>query len=70
MKNKYIFDTIHKPYNIDTKKFDYCETRNIRTRDKCLSEITQICNLHKDNINMFWDRYQYLVNNLKGYDNT
>ncbi len=48
MKNKYIFDTIHKPYNIDTKKFDYCETRNIRTRDKCLSEITQICNLHKD----------------------
>ncbi len=48
MKNKYIFDTIHKPYNLDTKKFDYCETKNIRTRDKCLSEITQICNLHKD----------------------
>ena len=48
MKNKYVFDTIHKPYNIETKKFDYCETKNIRTRDKCLSEITQICNLHKD----------------------
>ena len=48
MKNKYIFDTIHKPYNTETHKFDYCETKNIRTRDKCLSEITQICNLHKD----------------------
>ena len=48
MKNKYVFDTIHKPYNIETKKFDYCETKNIRTRDNCLSEITHICNLHKE----------------------
>jgi hypothetical protein len=48
MKNKYIFDTIHRSYDVETRKFDYCETKNIRTRDKCLSEITQICNLYKD----------------------
>ncbi len=59
MKNKYIFDTIHKPYNLDTKKFDYCETRNIRTRDKCLSEITHICNLHKDKTKQIMKEKEY-----------
>ncbi len=76
MKNKYIFDTIHKPYNIDTKKFDYCETRNIRTRDKCLSEITQICNLHKDKTKEImkikeYDKYEIDANyqvNIPNYE--
>lgn len=78
MKNKYIFDTIYKPYNIDSKKFDYCETRNIRTRDKCLSEITQICNLHKDKTkeimkNKEYDKFEIDANyqvNIPNYESS
>ena len=76
MKNKYIFDTIYKPYNIETKKFDYCETKNIRTRDKCLSEITQVCNLHKDKTKEImkskeYDKYEIDTNykvNIPNYE--
>jgi hypothetical protein len=78
MKNKYVFDTIHKPYNIETKKFDYCETKNIRTRDKCLSEITQICNLHKDKTKEImkskeYDKYEIDTNyqvNIPNYESS
>ncbi len=78
MKNKYIFDTIHKPYNLETRKFDYCETRNIRTRDKCLSEITQICNLHKDKTKEImkikeYDKYEIDANyqvNIPNYESS
>ncbi len=78
MKNKYIFDTIHKPYNLETRKFDYCETRNIRTRDKCLSEITQICNLHKDKTKEImkskeYDKYEIDTNyqvNIPNYESS
>ncbi len=47
-RNKYVNDTIYKPYNPDTRSYDYCETNNIRTRDKCLSDITQVCNMYKE----------------------
>jgi hypothetical protein len=47
-KNKYVYDTIYKPYDVETKKFNYCMTNNIRTRDKCLSDITQTCNSYKE----------------------
>jgi hypothetical protein len=78
MKNKYIFDTIHKPYNLETRNFDYCETRNIRTRDKCLSEITQICNLHKDKTKEImkskeYDKYEIDTNyqvNIPNYESS
>ncbi len=77
-KNKYIYDTIYKPYNVDTKKFDYCETKNIRTRDKCLSEITHICNLHKDKTkdimkNKEYDKYEIDTNyqvNIPNYESS
>ncbi len=76
IKNKYIFDTIYKPYNLETRKFDYCETRNIRTRDKCLSEITQVCNLHKDKTKEImkskeYDKYEIDTNyqvNIPNYE--
>ena len=48
IRNKYVADTLYKPYDIETNKFLYCETNNIRTRDKCLSDITQVINLNKD----------------------
>ena len=48
MKNKYVSDTLYKPYDHETNTFLYCETNNIRTRDKCLSDITQVINVHKD----------------------
>ncbi len=48
MRNKYVAYTLYKPYDPETNKFLYCETNNIRTRDKCLSDITQIINVHKD----------------------
>ena len=78
MKNKYVFDTIHKPYNIETKKFDYCETKNIRTRDKCLSEITQICNSHKEKTKQImkskeYDKYEIDTNyqvNIPNYESS
>ena len=48
VRNKYVADTLYKPYDPETNKFLYCETNNIRSRDKCLSDITQIVNVHKD----------------------
>ncbi len=48
IRNKYVADTLYKPYDPETNKFLYCETNNIRTRDKCLSDITQVINVHKD----------------------
>ncbi len=48
IRNKYVADTLYKPYDLETNKFLYCETNNIRTRDKCLSDITQVINVHKD----------------------
>jgi hypothetical protein len=44
MKNKYTVDTIYKPYDPETNTYLYCETKNIRTRDKCLSDITSVFN--------------------------
>ncbi len=48
MRNKYVVDTLYKPYDPETNTFLYCETNNIRTRDKCLSDITQVINVNKD----------------------
>ncbi len=59
IRNKYVFDTIYKPYNIETKKYDYCETNNIRTRDKCLSDITQVCNMYKERTKQIMKEKEY-----------
>ncbi len=48
MKNKYAVDTIYKPYDPETRTYLYCETKNIRTRDKCLSDITSVFNDSKE----------------------
>jgi hypothetical protein len=48
MKNKYVVDTIYKPYDPETNTYMYCETKNIRTRDKCLSDITSVLNDSKE----------------------
>ncbi len=77
-KNKYINDTIYKPYNIETKMYEYCETKNIRTRDKCLSEITQVCNLYKDKTKQImkdkeYDKYEIDTNyqvNIPNYESS
>ncbi len=59
MRNKYVYDTIYKPYNVETKKYDYCETNNIRTRDKCLSDITQVCNIYKERTKQIMKEKEY-----------
>ena len=37
----------------------------IRCKNKIGKDEANLCNLHKDNINMFWNRYQYLVRKME-----
>lgn len=37
----------------------------IRCKNKIGKDEDNLCNLHKDNINMFWNRYQYLVRKME-----
>jgi hypothetical protein len=56
---KYKFDTIYRPYDHTIHKFSNCVTNNLRTRDKCLSDITQVLSKHKDKTKQIFKTNEY-----------
>ncbi len=50
VRNKYLTDSIYRDYDVDTHQFFPFETKNIRTRDKYMSEVIKIVNAYKGRI--------------------
>lgn len=50
VRNKYLTDSIYREYDVETHQFFPFETKNIRTRDKYMSEVIKIVNAYKGRI--------------------
>ncbi len=56
---KYKFDTIYRPYDFERHVFFTCATNNLRTRDKCLSDINQVLSKHKEKTKLVFREREY-----------